>query len=107
MSSTRAERAALVAPVNARIAVSSFRSIDYPQNSSLHEAFDGADADVARCEDVGSEAAAMNQFAHYAPLGESLQVGAGLTEPASDAFDGGGEQPRPKCASCLGMANAE
>jgi hypothetical protein len=88
MTSTRAEQAALVALVTARIAVSSFRSIDYPQNSSLDEAFDsGADADVARCEDVGSEAAAMNQFAHHAPLGESLQVGTGLTEPAPDAFD--------------------
>ena len=29
----------------------------------------------------------MNQFAQHALVGESLQVGAGLTEPASDAFD--------------------
>ena len=36
MSSTRAERATLVAPVNARIAVSSSRSIDYPPTASLH-----------------------------------------------------------------------
>ena len=43
--------------------------------------------DAARCEDVGSEAAAVNQFAQHALVGESLQVGAGLTEPAPDAFD--------------------
>jgi hypothetical protein len=29
----------------------------------------------------------VNQFADHAPVGESLQVGAGLTEPAPDAFD--------------------
>ena len=29
----------------------------------------------------------MNQFAQHAFVGESLQVGAGLTEPAPDAFD--------------------
>ena len=36
MSSIRGERATLVAPVNARIAVSSSRSIDYPPTASLH-----------------------------------------------------------------------
>jgi hypothetical protein len=66
MSSTRAERDPGCRVV-ARVAVSSSRSIDYPPNSSLHEAFDsGADADVARCEDVCSEAAAVNQFAQHA-----------------------------------------
>ena len=29
----------------------------------------------------------MNQLAQHALVGESLQVGAGLTEPAPDAFD--------------------
>ena len=52
------------------------------------EAFDsGAYGDAARCEDVGSEAAAVNQLAQHALVGEALQVGAGLTEPAPDAFD--------------------
>ena len=36
MCSTRAGRSTLVAPVNARIAVSSSRSIDYPLTASLH-----------------------------------------------------------------------
>ena len=52
------------------------------------EAFDGgAYGDAAGCEDVGSEAATVNQFAQHALVGESLQVGAGLTEPTPDAFD--------------------
>ena len=52
------------------------------------KAFDGgADSDAAGCEDVGSEAAAMDQFAQHALMGEPLQMGAGLTEPAPDAFD--------------------
>jgi hypothetical protein len=39
----------------------------------LLEAFDGsAYGDVARCEDVCSEAAAVNQFAQHALVGESL-----------------------------------
>jgi hypothetical protein len=42
---------------------------------------------VARCVDVGSEAAAVNQFAQHALVGESLQVGAGLTKSTPDAFD--------------------
>ena len=29
----------------------------------------------------------MNQFAQHALVGESLQVGTGLAEPAPDAFD--------------------
>ena len=29
----------------------------------------------------------MNQFAQHPFMGESLQVGAGLAEPAPDAFD--------------------
>jgi hypothetical protein len=52
------------------------------------EALDsGAFGDAARCEDVGSEAAAVNQFPQHARVGESLQVGAGLTESAPDALD--------------------
>jgi hypothetical protein len=52
------------------------------------EAFDsGAYGDAARCEDVGSEAAAVDQVAQYALVGEPLQVSAGLTEPTPDAFD--------------------
>src|SRR5688572_1169299 len=36
MSPTGTDRATLLAPVNARIAVSSSRSIDYPLTASLH-----------------------------------------------------------------------
>ena len=42
---------------------------------------------VPAAKDVGSEAAAVDQFAQHALVGESLQVGAGLTEPAPDTFD--------------------
>jgi len=39
----------------------------------LVKAFDGGPyGDVAGCEDVGSEAAAVNQFAQHALVGESL-----------------------------------
>jgi hypothetical protein len=52
------------------------------------EGFDGgAYGDAARCEDVGSEAAAVNQFAQHALVRESHQVGAGLTKSTPDAFD--------------------
>src|SRR5688572_26271591 len=51
------------------------------------EVFDsGTYGDAACCEDVGSEAAAVNQFPQHALVGEAFQVGAGLTEPAPDAF---------------------
>ena len=51
------------------------------------EVFDsGTYGDAARCEDVGSEAAAVNQFPQHSLVGEAFQVGAGLTEPAPDAF---------------------
>ena len=39
MASTRAERATLVAPINARTAVSSSRSIDYPPKGVVAHSF--------------------------------------------------------------------